>query len=149
LKTIEIMFEHLNWSNRQILKVLQTYEGVNQQTIRLFSHILLAEHVWFTRLKGLDSSSLPIWDDVSLEDCSRLCNENQKHYNEFLTQISDDNLEHIIHYRNSSGKEFQNTLREILTHVALHGQYHRGQINLQLRGAGFDPKPIDFIFFRR
>ena len=149
MKTIKMLFEHLNWSNQQVLTVLETNGGVNQQSVRLFSHILFAEHIWFTRIKGIDSSSMPIWDDVSLKDCLYLWNQNQNHYSEFLSQISDDDLGQIVIYKNSKGKEFRNTLREILTHVALHGQYHRGQINLKIRDAGFEPVPIDFIFFRR
>ena len=44
------MFEHLNWANIRILKTLQNAEVENQEIIRLFSHILLAEKIWFTRL---------------------------------------------------------------------------------------------------
>jgi uncharacterized damage-inducible protein DinB len=31
----------------------------------------------------------------------------------------------------------------------LHGQYHRGKINLLLRQAGLAPAPVDFISFVR
>ncbi|MFP3918826.1 damage-inducible protein DinB, partial [Lysinibacillus telephonicus] len=64
------MFEHLNWANIRILKTLQNAEVENQEIIRLFSHILLAEKIWFTRLQGLDSSNVPIWTEVDLKVCS-------------------------------------------------------------------------------
>jgi uncharacterized damage-inducible protein DinB len=59
------------------------------------------------------------------------------------------NLDQFISYKNSTGKEFKKSIRDILTHVALHGQYHRGQINLLLRIDGMEPINTDFITFRR
>ncbi|WP_244563156.1 DinB family protein [Paenibacillus uliginis] len=52
-------------------------------------------------------------------------------------------------YTNSSGKEFMTSIRDILTHVALHGQYHRGQINSRFRADGIDPVNMDYITFVR
>jgi uncharacterized damage-inducible protein DinB len=150
MKTIRIMFEHLNWANCRILKTLQTTDGENQkQAIRLFSHILFAEHVWFTRINRINSTKLPIWADVDLEACVDLVEQNNKNFKEFLTTKSDMKLDQFVSYKNSTGKEFSNSLRDILTHVALHGQYHRGQINLLLRVDGMEPINTDFITFRR
>jgi uncharacterized damage-inducible protein DinB len=50
------MYEHLNWANQCILDKLQSIENENQAVNRLFCHILFAEKVWITRLRGLDSS---------------------------------------------------------------------------------------------
>ena len=54
-----------------------------------------------------------------------------------------------ITYRNRAGDQFTSTLDAILTHVALHGSYHRGQIAALLRGADQTPNPTDYIAFRR
>jgi uncharacterized damage-inducible protein DinB len=66
------MYEHLNWANQCILETLQSIEDENQEVNRLFSHILFAEKVWITRLRGLDSSRLPIWLEVDMEVCAEL-----------------------------------------------------------------------------
>ena len=55
----------------------------------------------------------------------------------------------MVEYRNSRGVVFQNTVAEILTHVALHGSYHRGQIAMRVRAAGGVPVTTDYIVFRR
>ncbi|WP_235850499.1 hypothetical protein [Niallia circulans] len=67
MKTIQKMYEHLNWANQRILETLQSMEDESQEVCRLFSHILFAEKVWITRLQGLDSSLLPIWSDADIE----------------------------------------------------------------------------------
>ena len=143
------MYEHLNWANQRILKTLQNIEGENHEVSRLFSHILLAEKVWITRLRGLDSSQLPIWLEVDLEVCAELVMQNEESLTTFITYLENADLDNLISYTNSKGTEFKNSVRDILTHVALHGQYHRGQINSRLRADGLEPVNIDFITFVR
>jgi uncharacterized damage-inducible protein DinB len=52
-------------------------------------------------------------------------------------------------YRNSKGLEFTNSVGDTLTHVWLHGSYHRGQIAQAIRRAGHEPVNTDFITFVR
>jgi uncharacterized damage-inducible protein DinB len=148
LKTIVSMFKHLHWANQRILETLQNGEE-NKQATNLFSHILHAEKIWYTRLKGADSSHLPIWGGVSLEICVEMVNQNHHNYGEFLSALSNSDLDKLVSYKNSKGTEFQHSIRDILTHVALHGQYHRGQINQLLRAANLEPINVDFITFKR
>ncbi|MFD4932687.1 DinB family protein [Peribacillus butanolivorans] len=128
---------------------MQSIEDKNQEVSRLFSHILLAEKVWITRLRGLDSSRLAIWSEVDIEVCAELVMQNKVSLTTFLTNLSNTDLDKLISYTNSKGKEFKNSVRDILTHVALHGQYHRGQINSRLRADGFESVNINFITFVR
>jgi uncharacterized damage-inducible protein DinB len=143
------MYEHLNWANQRILETLQSIENENQEVNRLFSHILFGEQIWITRLRGLDSSRLPIWSEVDIEVCAELVMQNEESLTTFLTNLANTDLDKLISYTNSKGKEFKSSVRDILTHVALHGHYHRGQINLRLRADGIEPVNIDFITFVR
>ncbi|MCM3691441.1 DinB family protein [Neobacillus niacini] len=143
------MFKHLHWANQRILETLQNAAQENKQANKLFSHILHAENVWFTRLKGIDSSQLPIWEEDSLDKCVEMVKQNNHNFTGLLSNLSADKLEQQVFYKNSKGTEFHNTIREILTHVALHGQYHRGQINQLLRIADLEPINVDFITFKR
>ncbi|MGE7834792.1 DinB family protein [Viridibacillus arvi] len=149
MRTIQKMYEHLIWANQRILETLQSIGDENQEAFRLFSHILLAEKVWITRLQGLDSSRLPIWLDVDIEVCAELVRQNEESLTTFLTNLVNTDLDKLISYTNSKGKEFKNSVRDVLTHIALHGQYHRGQINSRLRAEGIEPVNIDFITFVR
>ncbi len=143
------MYEHLNWANQRILETMQNMEDENQEVSRLFSHILFAEKVWITRLRELNSSGIPIWSEVDIKVCAELVMQNEESITTFLTNLSDTDLDKLISYKNSKGKEYKNSVRDVLTHVAMHGQYHRGQINSRLRAEGFEPVNIDFITFVR
>ena len=144
MKTILKMYKHLDWANKRILEYLQTVECDNESVIRLFSHILLAEQVWHARINGEDSS-FPVWGDEDLAACAKLVKWNEERYSALLKDLSDADLERVIPYKNSQGKDYVNSIGDILTHVALHGQHHRGQINQRLRATGLKPVNIDFI----
>ncbi|MGM1021415.1 MAG: DinB family protein [Bacillota bacterium] len=148
MKTIQKMFEHLNWANQSILEIFQNVE-IGEQQLSLFTHILYAEQIWLTRLKGMDSSQMPIWSDGDITVCAKLIKQNEENFKTFLAEIAKTDLDNLITYTNSSGKEFTTSIRDILTHVALHGQYHRGQINSRLRADDIDPVNIDYITFVR
>jgi hypothetical protein len=55
----------------------------------------------------------------------------------------------LVAYRNSQGIDFTSTVGDIVTHTALHGVHHRGQILRILRAAGHEPPYIDYIQFTR
>jgi uncharacterized damage-inducible protein DinB len=143
------MYDHLNWANHRILETLKSIEDENQEVNRLFSHILFGEQIWITGLRGLNSSRLPVWLEVDIEVCAELVMKNGESLTAFLTNLVNADLDKLIFYTNSKGTEFKNSVRDILTHVALHGQYHRGQINSRLRADGIEPVNIDFITFLR
>ncbi|WP_236619666.1 DinB family protein [Bacillus sp. 1NLA3E] len=145
LRTILNMYNHLEWANQRILELLQSIEFENEKAIRLFSHILLAEQVWFTRLKGEDSSQISIWSDIDVAACAKIAKQNEESYSLLLKELTNSDLDLIISYKNSKGKEFVTSVGDILTHIALHGQYHRGQINQLVRRNGIEPVNIDYI----
>jgi uncharacterized damage-inducible protein DinB len=97
----------------------------------------------------MDSSQLPIWSQVDIENCAELIKQNEESFTAYFTHLANTDLDKIITYKNSKGREFKYSIRDILTHVALHGQYHRGQINSRLRAVGIEPVTIDFITFVR
>lgn len=149
MKTLIDLYKHVHWANQRILEALQNQEVQYEEIIRLFSHILLTEKMWLARIQGVDTSKLPIWSDVDIKVCENLVKENKESLTRFLDSLETEDLEKIISYSNSKGIEFKNTIREILTHLALHGQYHRGQINARLRATLSEPMNVDFITFVR
>ena len=143
------MFEHAHWANNRLLGHLQEAACPDDNTARLLAHIYGAERVWLARLSGEDSAPLPVWPDGGLDYCARVAAGNKAGYDAFFRELSADGLPGIVNYSNSSGKSFSTSAADILTHVAMHGSYHRGQINTRLSNSGCETVALDFILFVR
>ena len=143
-----LLYHYERWANDRTLASIEEGEEAGS-TVRLFSHILAAQDVWLTRLRGEDSSAIVIWPARSVDECRAALKRLDVEILAFLGRIDEAFLEREIVYSNQTGREFRNTPDEILTHLGLHSQHHRGQIALQLRQHGKQPAVTDFIAFRR
>jgi uncharacterized damage-inducible protein DinB len=117
------------------------------ETLRLFAHVVAAEHLWLSRIDGV-KARVAVWPTLSLDEVVELETANRARFQELL-QRRDDTRQQRIRYRNSAGNDFENSVGEILTHVALHGHYHRGQIARAMRLSGREPVYTDYIGFVR
>ncbi|MGG2199763.1 DinB family protein [Paenibacillus validus] len=146
---LERMFDHVHWANLRILAALQASDGKPDKAVRLFAHILGAENVWLTRMNGEDGGSFPIWPEADLAECGRMAEANRAGYARLFERLNESDLSEETTYRNTKGDVFQTVLADILTHVSMHGSYHRGQVNALLRAEGFEPANTDYITFVR
>jgi uncharacterized damage-inducible protein DinB len=86
---------------------------------------------------------------LSLDECEQVSTENIAAFGDLVSRLNPDLLEKPVTYRNSAGDQFTSTVEDILTHVAMHVSYHRGQIAAALRAGGDTPSPTDYIAFTR
>ena len=132
-----------------MLDVLRRQVEDNERARKWLCHVLAAEQMWITRLRGEDSSAVPVWTDRSLDECAELLAQNASAYQQFLHGLSEADFEQAVSYKNTKGVSFSTSIRDILTHVANHGTYHRGHIATLMRAAGQEPINTDFITFTR
>lgn len=153
MNSIRKLYDHMQWADRHLMERLRQKEAASRQDaseeIRLFAHLLAAEAVWLARLRGDKDIRLTIWPEIDLDGCEELLRQNESGWNSCLSGLAEADLDRTITYANSSGQVFANEVRDILLHVALHGHYHRGQINSRLRTGGTDPINIDYMMFMR
>jgi uncharacterized damage-inducible protein DinB len=142
------VFRHLEWADARVLQSLRSAQSVLKKDLDLYAHILGAEHVWLSRINGTPPK-LAVWPSLTLDECDRLGGDNATAYQKLAADLTPETRQRPITYRNSAGEEFTSTLEDILTHVSLHGAYHRGQIAASLRAAGDTPIPTDYIAFVR
>lgn len=148
LDTIRSLWEHVIWADGRILEAVASAGGAPDQALREFAHVVGSEEVWLARLEGR-SPGLAVWPSVSLSELEALVRETHRRWNSYVSGLSESDLKASVTYTNSAGREFTNVVGDVLLHVALHGQYHRGKVNLLLREAGLTPAPVDYIAFVR
>lgn len=144
------LFEHMFWADTEVLTLLETEPAAaTAPVMRVYAHVLAAERVWLIRLQNEDSSVQPVWPDLAIDQMRALAAANAEGYGRLLERLQDADFAADVVYANSQGVPFRNSICDILTHVALHGSYHRGQIATAVRAAGGQPVNTDFIRFAR
>jgi uncharacterized damage-inducible protein DinB len=137
------LFEHDGWANAAALTALR--EGpAPAKAQRWMAHIVATEWHWLARLRQ-EPSAMPVWPDLDLERSAAELTELQGEWMRCLESLDEHGLGEGVAYRNSKGEFWTNTVGDILTHVALHASYHRGQIASAIREAGGTPAYTDFI----
>ncbi len=112
------------------------------------NHILGAKRVWLARVAGGQPpfGVNPAFDVAGLQEQFETA---RLEWERFLDTQTDADMARVIAYTNLRGDPFTTPLGDILAHVPVHGQHHRGQINADLRAAGITPPTIDYIHAAR
>lgn len=136
------------WANKTVLKILLENE-VPEKTLLLYSHILNAEKIWLGRMANQAFKNTPVW---KVYPKSELVNETLKSYDNwdnFISSLSEKGFLEVFNYQNTSGKSFQNSIKDVYIHVINHGTYHRSQIAMLLSDVDIKPPVTDYIFYKR
>lgn len=140
--------DHCMAADAAIAESLRAAASVPDSALREYAHIIGSEENWLARIERRTARAA-IWPNGSLNDVLQLRRTVAGSYRAYLAALSDADLQRMISYRNSAGLDFSTSIGDILFHVMLHGQYHRGKVNLLLRQSGLPPVPTDYIAFVR
>src|SRR5919107_5432293 len=141
------LFEYDAWANARALDSLKDAES--RTALAPLAHLLTSAKIWLMRLRGEDASAVNKSPEMSRAECESLAEEMRAGYASYLGSLNEDGLGSAVTYRNFKGAEFSTHVGEILTHVAMHGAYHRGQVAKALRAEGHPPADTDYITFVR
>jgi uncharacterized damage-inducible protein DinB len=144
LSIIKRLCAHMTWADNEILRALRATSSIPDGALREFGHVIAAAEVWLSRLQGR-APAVTVWPALYLDDIEALASKVHTAYERYMASLSEADLSAVIAYKTSAGQPFENRVDDILMHVAMHGQYHRGKVNLLLRQAGAAPAPTDFI----
>ena len=114
----------------------------------LLGHVLAAEHHWLCRLEDREAR-VAVFPALSIPECEALAAENAREYQAYFGKLTEAGLATVIHYRSNKGDECTSSVVDILTHVVIHGAYHRGQIARVIGRGGGQPPNTDYMAFVR
>ncbi|HVX38675.1 MAG TPA: DinB family protein [Gemmatimonadaceae bacterium] len=143
---LDRLVAHMRWADAIVADALLRADAPEPNSVRLFAHVAAAEHLWYARIHG-ETPGFPVWPTLTVAEARDVAAREADHFAALVS--TPDELSRMIQYRNSKGQEFENRVDDIVTHVAMHGSYHRGQIARHLRLAGMEPPYTDFIQFIR
>jgi len=142
------MFRYEEWANREVADGLVKKRTPPGNTVALLAHIVAAQELWLDRVQGRPNK-IAVWPHWNLDQCVAEARRVMDRWQTALVDLRPEELERQFQYTNSSGEPFTSTVDDTLTHVVLHGTYHRAQIATSLRDEGFAPEYTDYIHATR
>ena len=138
----------MKWSDTRILNLLEKQNIREGKAAELISHIVIAEDIVYKRITK-EFYDNQFWNILSLEECKRIVEETNQKFMKYIHALPENDFQKKISYKNSKGIDYTTSVEDLLTHVALHGTYHRGQIMLLMRDSGQDVVGTDYAKFIR
>ncbi|HET8644824.1 MAG TPA: DinB family protein [Vicinamibacteria bacterium] len=141
LDHIRRLFRYDRWANAEALAAAG--DGV-PRAARLVAHVLGAEWLWLSRLRGRPSPAA-VWPEWGATACAEEMAALTGEWDGYLDGLDEAGLKQPIAYVNSKGERWTNTVEDVLLHVLLHSAYHRGQAATEMRAGGGVPAYTDYI----
>lgn len=139
--------EHGIWADARMLAAVEAAPFDTTDALRELSHVRGAQEIWLTRLEGTTPAipAWPTWGAAELADASSSLDARLRAVIDALTL---DALAKPVQYRNLAGTPHETALGDILLHLMMHGQYHRGRANIALKSAGKDAVGVDYMLWK-
>jgi len=152
--------EYNIWANRNHTDIISslTEEQIDKVQVSSFPsirktlyHTWDAQGIWTKRLTG---GTVTDWPSKNFKGTTQDAIDNflnsSREFDELVKGFNEEEFHNTIQYKNLEGKEFNNTLADIVMHVMNHSTFHRGQLISMFRDVGITKiPPTDFIAFCR
>jgi len=156
---LKFMFQYNAWADRRMLDACGALD--NEQFTRSLGssfssvrdtvvHLYGAEWVWNERFDGRSPTAL--LSSAGFPDLASIrpkLEEMDQFYIDYVSKLSQQDLDRVVHYKVFTGAEFSNPLWQSLHQLTNHASYHRGQITTMLRQLGAKPVSTDLIMYYR
>jgi len=158
LDLITHFYEYNEWANDRLLHVashlsadeISAERGASFDSIlSSFAHIAAAQVNWLERwlIGGNRMPTLELQKMPNLAAVRESFLASHGGLQKFVSDLTDERLEATQEFRDSSGNRESRLLWQLMTHVANHGTYHRGEIAMMLTVAGHSPGDLDFLYW--
>jgi uncharacterized damage-inducible protein DinB len=142
------LVRHMRHADAIVADALDRTDRTKGEAPRLFAHIAAVEHLWYARIheRAPDHS---VWPALEVPAARDLAARQADLFEALVRDADAEALGREVAYRNSAGRDFRNTVADMVLHTALHGEHHRGQIARIMGAAGVEPPYTDYIQFAR
>jgi len=145
---IEKLYAYNDWANRQVLASLTNQEVQDEYCLKMFSHLINAQFIWYRRVSG-QSNDYKIWDTWNFEQLGQALTDSQLLWKSYIATLTEAELERAFSYQNSAGDSFTSRVLDCVMHCVNHGTHHRAQVGRRLRELGLVPISTDYITYCR
>jgi uncharacterized damage-inducible protein DinB len=152
--------EYNTWANTLVSHIISSLseEQIDKVQVTSFPsirktlyHIWDAQGIWMIRLGG---GTVIDWPSKNFTGTTKEAIENflnsSKEFASLVKGFNETEFHNSITYKNMEGKQYTNSIADIVMHVMNHSTFHRGQLITMFRDVGITQIPsTDFIVFCR
>jgi uncharacterized damage-inducible protein DinB len=159
MELLRLLFQYNQWADRRMVDACSALTneqftrdlGSSFRSVRdTLVHLYGAEWVWNERIEGRSPTSLVAGTGFpDIESVRTKLEAMDNFYIDYVSRLTPQDLERVIHYKSFAGDEFSNPLWQTLHQLTNHASYHRGQIITLLRQLGAKPVTTDLIAYYR
>lgn len=133
------LLDYNAWANKEYFKLIGELpaEEVTKQRESLMNsilisanHLLLIDKVWMAHMQGARHSfdNLQTILHENLDDLRAAKRQMDQDIRDYVSGLSEDELEEVVSYELIGGNQGNLPRYLIITHLAIHGAFHRGYI---------------------
>jgi uncharacterized damage-inducible protein DinB len=154
---ILMLYKYNQWANARVLNTVAHVTTEQYLAPASFPHgglrgtlvhAMFAEWIWRKRWEGTSPTHRFNPEDFpTVESLRGRWLEEEAHLMDFVSAVTDERLNSMFDYRNTSGKPFSQVLWQVMAHVVNHGTQHRSEAAAILTELGHSPGDLDLISF--
>jgi uncharacterized damage-inducible protein DinB len=152
VSTLQRIFSYKAKANDEILAAMRQFDDASpamEITIRVLSHTYAVDRIFAANLTGAahgytspNPSHAP-----SLEELSAAIKTSDQWYINYVSLLDEAQLGEPVDFTFTDGLPGRMSREEMLMHLTVHGEYHRGQISLMLMQNSITPPGDGFTTF--
>jgi len=142
------LFKYNDWATHEAAKSIRGLKKKNEKPEQLLSHIVVAQKLWLNRTLERTILIDP-WEKYSVQESVSKSTIITSEWINLLESLEEKDFEKRVDYLNSKGEKFNNSIKDIISHIINHSTYHRAQIAMLVRQAGGEPSKTDYIVYQR
>jgi uncharacterized damage-inducible protein DinB len=129
------LFKYKAWANGEILGKIkliepETQAAERQNAIRILNHTFVVDRIFAANLQRLkhEYTGTNTKDTPTLEQLDLSIKTSDAWYVDYVSKLTPESLSESIDFTFTDGAPGRMSREEMLSHVVLHGGYHRGAI---------------------
>jgi uncharacterized damage-inducible protein DinB len=132
---IKTMFQYKAWANAELLTTMmqfdeQVHATERETALRILNHTYTVDRIFAANLTGRphEYTATNTTDTPTLEQLSGAIKTSDEWYIDYIRGLTPAALGEIVDFTFTDGDPGRMSRAEMLTHLVLHGGYHRGAV---------------------
>lgn len=152
INTLERVFSYKAKANREVLAAIQQFDAASparEIAIRVLNHTYAVDRIFAANLTGTEHGYTSPNPSLapSLEELCAAINTSDQWYVNYVSLLDHARLRERIDFTFTDSLPGRMSREEMLMHVTVHGEYHRGQISLLLMQNSIAPPADGFTSY--